>query len=365
MLQSPLSLLPDTTSESRHRASASLGKTHFKLALDLLPAAQSNNYYDEQWKLWMTSGSTSAPSSSSAPLSSSLQYDNAWINWMRKHSPLSASASSSSSSQRLFETVPRDAVLPIMSRLPLDDDEDEIAAEPTKAGNLDYLTGDDQVNGMHSDIASRGNYTRARLPEIDSDSHQLWESLHSLRAYSDDYSEGYQVAASRKTNGKKMAAPHPIADDIDQDQCPAFANNTSLSSKRALALVKKLFNWDQLPDLPQEMEHTWYGVAFRSKRRKGSESTNLYEDDRRSHEEAVNSGGLLMYWYGKPSEKTGHNLATCIWTSRAEAIKASSLPLHARAAVHSRKAYESFELNRYAIRKVQGETRLRLEEWAE
>jgi hypothetical protein len=72
-----------------------------------------------------------------------------------------------------------------------------------------------------------------------------------------------------------------------------------------------------------------------------------------------------MYWYGSPSEKTGHNLATCIWTSRPDAIQASSLPLHARAAVHARKAYESFELSRYAIRKVQGETKLRLEEWVE
>lgn len=258
-------------------------------------------------------------------------------------------------------------MLPIMSRLPLDDDDDEdddIAAEPTKAGNLDYLTESDRVNGMHTDIASRGNYTRARLPEIDPDSKLLWESLHSLRAYSDDYSEGYQVI-TKKSNSKKLIVPHPLSDDMDQDQCPAFADNASLSNKRALALIKKLFNWDQLPELPKDMEQTWYGVTFRSKRRKGSESTNLYEDDRRSHEEAVNSGGLLMYWYGRPSEKTGHNLATCIWTSRVEAIKASSLPLHARAAIHSRKAYESFELNRYALRKVQGETRLRLEEWTE
>lgn len=90
---------------------------------------------------------------------------------------------------------------------------------------------------------------------------------------------------------------------------------------------------------------------------------NLYEADRRSHEEAVNSGGLMMYWYGTPNKQTGHNLATCVWTNRQDALRASSLPLHARAAAHSLKAYESFELHRYGLRKVRGETKLRLEEW--
>lgn len=281
---------------------------------------------------------------------------------MSKHSPPTAVSASATP----FETVPRDAMLPIMSRLPLQDGEDydDIAAEPTKAGNLDYLTGeDDEAGGMHKDDSARGQYTRARLPELDAESYHLWQSLHSLRAYSNDYSEGYNIPP-KKTKGA-TAPPHPIAEGMDQSQCPAFAGDASLSSQRALALVKKLFNWDQLPSLPVEMEGSWYGVAFRSKRRPGSESTNLYEDDRRSHEEAVHSGGLLMYWYGRPSEQTGHNLATCIWTNRADAIKASSLPLHARAAVHARKAYESFELSRYAIRKVQGESQLRLEEWVE
>ena len=284
---------------------------------------------------------------------------------MVKHTP-----STSAPTAVLFEEVPRAAMLPIMSRLPLQAGErdDKIAEEPTRAGNLDYLTSSDNAGGVHPDdeVASTAllKYSRARLPVLDDESYHLWKSLHSLRSLSDEYDEGYEVV-SRKAKKDTLAAPHPISQGMDEAQCPAFANSTSLSAKNALTLVKKLFNWDELPDLPEDVEYTWYGVVFRSKRREGSESVNLYEDDRRSHEEAVNSGGLLMYWYGKPSAKTGHNLATCIWTSRQEAIQASSLPLHARAAVHARKAYESFELSRYAIRKVQGETRLRLEEWVE
>lgn len=294
---------------------------------------------------------------SSSSQASSSSYDSAWIKWINKHSPQEPVV-------KPFETVPRDAMLPIMSRLPLQEgEEDHIAAEPTRAGDFDYLTGDDQAGGMRIGATWRDQYSRARLPEIDADSQALWQSLHSLRSYSNDYSKGYQVAARKPKS--TITAPHPILEGMDQSQCPAFADDTSDSSQRALTLVQKLFNWDQLPSLPEEMEGTWYGVAFRSKRRLGSESANLYEDDRRSHEEAVNSGGLLMYWYGRPSEQTGHNLATCIWTSRSDAIKASSLPLHARAAVHSRKAYESYELSRYALRKVKGERKLRLEEWVE
>ena len=379
MLQSPAAAatlsVQEGTSESRHRASASLGKTHFKLAPGILPAqsgsgssnarrrsvaTQTSSYYDEQWKQWMSS-STSQQASTSVQRQLNSTYDSAWTRWMAKYSP--TSVESSSPVVTPFETVPRDAMLPIMSRLPLQDGEqDDIAAEPTRAGNLDYLKGDDEAGGMHEDENSRGQYTRARLPELDAESYALWQSLHSLRSISNDYSEGY-IMPAKKVKG--ITAPHPIAQGMDQSECPAFAEDASISSQRALALIKKLFNWDKLPSLPAEMEGSWYGVAFRSKRRPGSESTNFYEDDRRSHEEAVNSGGLLMYWYGRPSEQTGHNLATCIWTNRSDAIKASSLTLHARAAVHARKAYESFELSRYAIRKVQGETQLRLEEWVE
>jgi hypothetical protein len=365
MLHTPLSIPYEAQnnvqpqSRNRHRQAASVGKKHFKIAPTLLDASSSTSnayHYDEQWSKWMSHAGSGHKDQAST-------YSAGWQKWMNEHTPVAPS-------NVLFEEVPRVAMLPIMSRLPLRaGEEDVIAAEPSRAGNLDYLVaGQDKVGGVHPEegVASTPDlqYTRARLPELDEDSFQLWKSLHSLRSLSDDYAEGYGDQKAKKGR-ETRAAPHPVSEDMDEGQCPAFAENTSTSSKEALALLQRLFNWDDLPSLPEDVEYTWYGVAFRSKRRVGSESMNFYEDDRRSHEEAVNSGGLLMYWYGSPSEKTGHNLATCIWTSRADALKASSLPLHARAAVHSRKAYESFELSRYAIRKVQGETKLRLEEWVE
>lgn len=368
---------------SRRRVSANLGKTHFKLAPGLLqsetghhdelpdsPTFSRELQYEHAWEQWMRQGAVAYP----------LSYDEAWVRWFKKDNKATTTnaATKLASASKPFEEVPREATKPIMSRLPLASGErDEIAANPTKAGELDYLTTAQGAAGAHPDpvVGHKVTYTRARLPVIDDESYHLWQSLHALRGISDDYADGY--AAKPSTRGSRAAkpapssvnevasAPHPIAEGMDVSQCPAFSPPTSTAAHRALALVKRLFNWDELPSLPIDDEYTWYGVAFRSKRRIGSESMNLYEADRRSHEEAVDSGGLLMYWYGTPNAQTGHNLATCIWTNRQDAIRASSLPLHARAAAHALQAYDSFELNRYALRKVKGEAKLRLEEWVE
>ncbi|KAI6113247.1 hypothetical protein EDD16DRAFT_1693798 [Pisolithus croceorrhizus] len=88
-----------------------------------------------------------------------------------------------------------------------------------------------------------------------------------------------------------------------------------LSSEYASLPYAGAFNWLAL-DLPLEEEREWYAVAFRSKRKAGSDSDALYEADRLAHEEAVSNGGLIMYWYGVPDPQTGLNLATCIWQSR-------------------------------------------------
>lgn len=54
------------------------------------------------------------------------------------------------------------------------------------------------------------------------------------------------------------------------------------------------FNWNELI-LEEEIEKDWYIVAFRSVRAVGSTSVDLYKADRAAHEEAVESGGLIMY----------------------------------------------------------------------
>ena len=77
------------------------------------------------------------------------------------------------------------------------------------------------------------------------------------------------------------------------------------------------------------------------------------------------SAQLILYWYGTPHPVTGLNLATCIWQSRAHAIKANSRPHHIRAMRLAAAAYECYELERWRLQKVRGERGLRIERYVE
>ncbi|GJJ06189.1 hypothetical protein Clacol_000378 [Clathrus columnatus] len=157
--------------------------------------------------------------------------------------------------------------------------------------------------------------TETRLPDIDPASLSLHRALHYFRPLHDQYA----------------ATPY-----------------------------EESFNWDEL-ELPEEDEREWYCVAFRSRRKDGSDGTPLYEADRLAHEEAIRNGGLIMYWYGVPSPLTGLNLATCIWQSRQHAVAANSRPHHLRAAKLAKDSYEIYDLERYVLRKYTGEKGVRVE----
>jgi len=236
-----------------------------------------------------------------------------------------------------------EALLPIMSRLPL-------SAESVGDHNGKKQSASVDGNRGGNCLENEVHYTKARLPEIDEASLVLWRTLHGLRAVTADYAGGF------------LSNYQPRVHHGCSHTCPAAAA-TSTSSKNlaALEVIRRVFNWDRLAELPVDLTGEWYGVAFRSARKKGSESLSLYEADRLAHEEAVRSGGLLVYWYGVPDPATGENLATCIWTSRALAIKANSLPMHATAARFAKEAYALYDLERYTVKKLAGETKLRIE----
>ncbi|KAG9220606.1 hypothetical protein CCMSSC00406_0003705 [Pleurotus cornucopiae] len=151
--------------------------------------------------------------------------------------------------------------------------------------------------------------TETRLPDIDPASFSLHKALHHFKPLNGDYA----------------ALPYEEA-----------------------------FNWAEL-ELPKDDEREWYCVVFRSKRKAGSDSGPLYEADRKAHDEAVRNGGLIMYWYGIPDQKTGMNLATCIWQSRKHASAANSRPHHAEAMKLATSSYEVYDLERHVLRKAAGE----------
>jgi hypothetical protein len=83
----------------------------------------------------------------------------------------------------------------------------------------------------------------------------------------------------------------------------------------------KAFNWDsildifsrtiraeQLDSMPEKLE--FYVIVFRSRVNQHADRHLLGQLDKAAHLEAVESGGLLKYWFGEPDE-AGRNLATC------------------------------------------------------
>ncbi|KAJ3325290.1 hypothetical protein HDU93_002650 [Gonapodya sp. JEL0774] len=92
--------------------------------------------------------------------------------------------------------------------------------------------------------------------------------------------------------------------------------------------------------------HEFYLVAFRSQRRRDCDPDVLSMLDKRSHEEACASGGLLKYWFGSCDDEM-RNLATCIWRHREDAAAGGRGPWHAKARAFARQAYENIQFQTY------------------
>ncbi|QRV94116.1 hypothetical protein RhiJN_22134 [Ceratobasidium sp. AG-Ba] len=188
----------------------------------------------------------------------------------------------------------------------------------------------------------------------------------------DYYNEYYSRAPSKGVPLPKLP-PHPDRLQPTATRLPDI-DPASLSLHRALHFLKpkegfarlpyaEVFNWDEIGNayhsedgigVKGELEREWYVVAFRSRRKAGSDSASLYEADRLAHEEAVQNGGLIMYWYGVPDPETGDNLATCVWQSRAHAVAANSRPHHIKAMRLAAASFEYYTLERHVIRRWRG-----------
>jgi hypothetical protein len=94
-----------------------------------------------------------------------------------------------------------------------------------------------------------------------------------------------------------------------------------------------------------------YLVVFRSIRRPSVDLELLREHDDRAYEKALQSGGLLRYFKGEANER-GECLSFCLWETRRQAIEAAGAASHQAAAEISVLMYESYELDRYWLKKV-------------
>jgi hypothetical protein len=94
-----------------------------------------------------------------------------------------------------------------------------------------------------------------------------------------------------------------------------------------------------------------YLVVFRSVRLANADLDLLYEHDDRAYEKALESGGLLRYFKGEANER-GECLSFCLWERREQAIEAAGAASHQSAAEITVLMYESYELDRYWLKKV-------------
>lgn len=118
----------------------------------------------------------------------------------------------------------------------------------------------------------------------------------------------------------------------------------------ATAPIHTGFNWSACASfLPAGQ---WYMVVFRSVRLDEGEHLTLEMYDYGAYIEAQRRAeGLLMYYRGYPDEQRAC-LSFCIWSDRAEAMRAAQLPLHTIAMSKVAEMYESYSLERYVLLKT-------------
>ncbi|OLN88304.1 UPF0643 protein PB2B2.08 [Colletotrichum chlorophyti] len=148
-------------------------------------------------------------------------------------------------------------------------------------------------------------------------------------------------------------------DDENALLARALSHLQCLRADYATAGYVESFNWGdvmlQLKELVQTTgktfkETSFYIVAFRST----IPPTTVYEDlgvlDKAAHAEANQFGGFLndRYWFGSPDAE-GRNLATCVWRSRPDAVRAGHGTAHRRASRATASMYSFWRIDRHRL----------------
>ena len=166
-------------------------------------------------------------------------------------------------------------------------------------------------------------------------------------------------------------------DVVSQIISITLANLRPITPSYAITSYPNIFNWTELftqylpkfidqqrltidPIWPIGSTKTFYVVYFRSTIQAGVDKEWLTQLDRESHAEAMESGGLLKYWFGSPDSER-RNLATCVWRSPEDAIKGGKGPWHKQARAAAGRIYEKIEFTRLWLKLTRDKDRI---EWA-
>ncbi|KAI9808639.1 MAG: hypothetical protein M1825_003790 [Sarcosagium campestre] len=227
---------------------------------------------------------------------------------------------------------------------------------PGKDSDLfDYHLVDTSVEALKFDAAASYQLPNAHAadcqhPRNDKDDNLLVVSPYTARSHLLDLST---VSKECQLFAKALTVMKPVRDDY------------------ATATYQAAFNWECVVEMVRTLcwgvGHSWpaesfYIVVFRSRVPPTTDRSHLGMMDDVSHEEAMESGGLLKYWFGVPDE-SGRNLATCLWRNREDAKRGSAGAGHQRAMMATRGFYTEWKLERLRFTIGDGAQHWSIDEW--
>ncbi|KAI9722295.1 MAG: hypothetical protein M1812_001767 [Candelaria pacifica] len=131
------------------------------------------------------------------------------------------------------------------------------------------------------------------------------------------------------------------------------------------------FNWRSVVGLLKSLadaegyqwqQQSFYIVVFRSQVPPTTDRSDLALLDEKAHEEAMESGGLLKYFFGVP-DVNGRNLATCVWRDRDDAKRGGAGEGHRRAMRATAGLYTEWKVERLRLAIEKGAHEWSIVEW--
>lgn len=165
------------------------------------------------------------------------------------------------------------------------------------------------------------------------------------------------VGKPQRLLAKALTVMAPIRDDYATAPYIDAFNWSSVVSALKSLVVAESYEWKH---------QSYYIVVFRSQVPLSTNRSHLAALDKRSHAEAMESGGLLKYWFGTP-DVNGRNMATCkphnqsaylrrnqlstsgIWRDRGDAKRGSIGQGHEEARRATINMYSEWKLERLTL----------------
>jgi heme-degrading monooxygenase HmoA len=128
----------------------------------------------------------------------------------------------------------------------------------------------------------------------------------------------------------------------------AFQRLTPIRDDYATRPIWEGFDWSRCA-AEADVDEV-YLVVFRSVRREDADLDRLVAYDDHAHAEAAEASGFLHYFKGQATEGR-ECLSFCLWESPEQGKAAARGSAHSEAAALVDEAYESYELERYLLKK--------------